>query len=655
MRYRSDIDGLRAVAVGSVVLYHADSLWLPGGFTGVDVFFVISGYLITRLVAEDVVQRRFSLWDFYERRARRILPALFVVLLAASAGAVVWLPPAELERFGQSLAATAVFGSNIYFWRHTGYFDAPAESAPLLHTWSLAVEEQFYLLFPLLLVFLLTRRRSWLAPVIFGCTVVSLALAEWGATNMPGATFYLGPTRAWELLCGAVLALRLVPQATGRAMSELLGWMGVASIFAGFVVLSGDSRFPGVLALLPCVGAALVIHSAESRQTLVSRLLSLRGLVFVGLISYSLYLWHWVLFVFAKHLAMRELTLEEKLALILLSVVVAAASWRFVEQPLRRFRLGAEEVRDPRPVLAMAGAASVVLIGSGLSLHVFEGLPGRLSPEALAYAQGEHSYWSRREDCNGKLCDIASQTSGRPTVLVWGDSHAAALSPAVAELADAVGGRALVAYKKICAPLIGYRDYGDGETQCDGFIAEVLDFVARERVETVVLHARWAWYVEGVRNEETRARHLQLAPGEVSPEANARAFARMLVETVDRLHALGARVDIVTSVPEVGVDAPELVVRHVQSGRPVPTIAREAFELRQARAHSLIEETAGRTAARVVHLHPLLCDVQHCAIARNGRVLYHDDDHLSLEGAREIRQALRPTIHGSTSEQVQLR
>ncbi len=654
MRYRADIDGLRAIAVGSVVLYHADSHWLPGGFTGVDVFFVISGYLITRLIVEDVAQGRFSLCRFYERRARRILPALVVVLLAATLAAIAWLPPADLQQFGRSLAATAVFGSNLFFWKNTGYFDAPAEAAPLLHTWSLAVEEQYYLLFPPLLVLLLTRDRRWLAPVMLGAMGASLAVAEWGALHHPWAAFFLGPTRAWELLCGAVLALGLVPRIAGRAVGEVLGWTGLASMLAGFILVSGDSRFPGLLALLPCLGAALVIHSAESQATWLSRLLSLRVLVFVGLISYSLYLWHWVLFVYARHLAFRELVLGEKLGLIGLSVVVAVVSWRFVEQPLRRISRGAASTTYPRPVLAAAAAASIAVVGAGIALHALDGLPGRFSPAALAYADGEHSYWPRRDECDGRMCDLAANTAGRPAVLVWGDSHAAAIAPALQELADATGKRALLAYKKVCAPLVGFRDYA-ADPYCDDFIAEVLEFVEREGVERVILHARWAWYVEGSRNEEERARHLQLAPDAAGPEANGRAFARMLTETVDRLNAMGATVEILTSVPEVGVSAPRLLARHVQRGDRLPTIARETFERRQARAHALIEGAATSTAARVVHLHPFLCDDRGCSIARNGRVLYHDDDHLSLEGAREIRQALGRSFVGVETDVGQLR
>lgn len=640
MRYRADIDGLRAFAVGSVVLYHADYRWLPGGFTGVDVFFVISGYLITRLIAEDVAQGRFSLRNFYERRARRILPALFVVLSAATAAAVAWLAPADLAQFGQSLAATAVFGSNIWFWQHAGYFDAPVESAPLLHTWSLAVEEQFYLLYPLVLVALLTRLRRALAPVLICAMLVSIAIAEWGAIHRPSAAFYLLPTRAWELLCGAVLALGLVPAVRGRIAAELLAWGGLASIVAGFVLLSGDSRFPGLHALPACLGAAALIHAGSSVPTRLSALLSMRGPVLVGLISYSLYLWHWVLFVFAKHFALRELVLAEKLGLIALSVLAAGLSWRFVEVPLRRPSRQGLPSADSRRVLAAAGASSMAVIVAGLALDATGGLPGRLSPQALAYAQGEHSYWAKRDDCDGKVCEVGRRTPDRPAVLLWGDSHAAALAPAVAELAEVKGTRAFVAYKKICAPLVGYRDHGGGDVRCDDFIAEVLSVVERERVRTVVLHARWAWYVEGTRNEAEGARHLQLSAGETGPDANARAFERLLGETVQRLHALGVRVDILSGVPEVGVSVPELAAQYAQLGRTPPVIPREPIERRQARAQALIEDVARRTAASVVPLRPLLCDDAACTIARDGRVLYHDDDHLSVEGARAVRPAL---------------
>ena len=647
MHYRADIDGLRAVAVASVVLYHAEFHWLPGGFTGVDVFFVISGYLITRLIAEDVAKDRFALAQFYERRARRILPALFVMLAAASLAAWQWLAPADLMRFGESLAATTVFGSNIYFWRETGYFQAPADAAPLLHTWSLAVEEQFYLLFPLVLMWLLPRSRRWLAIAVWSALAVSLAAAEWGVRTFPTAAFYLGPTRAWELLCGAVLALRLVPPVHSPVLRESLGVIGIASIAAGFLVLSGDSAFPGVNALLPCVGAALVIHSAGQAPTAVSRLLSLRAVVFVGLISYSLYLWHWVFFVFARHLVLRELALVETIGLVIASVVVSVLSWRFVEQPWRRPACEAAVPVYRRPVLVAALAGSVVLAVGGGLLVATEGLPGRLPPDALAYAQGERSIWPRREECDGKLCVVAGDGAARSSVLVWGDSHVASLAPAIVELAQASESRAVVAFKRSCAPLVGYRDYGVGQMDCSEFADAVLEFVARERVSRVVLHARWAWYVEGNRIEEDWAPHIQLAPDEPGPSANAREFSRLLANTAARLQALGAEVDIVTSVPEVGFSAPEVLTRHALAGVALPFIEQDVFERRQARSHAAIEAAARQSSARVVHVYPSLCQQGRCAIAQDARSLYHDDDHLSLEGARVVRQALGPVFEGA--------
>jgi peptidoglycan/LPS O-acetylase OafA/YrhL len=632
------------VAVASVVLYHADSHWLPGGFTGVDVFFVISGYLITRLIAEDVANDRFTLARFYERRARRILPALFVVMLAASIAALFWLPPNDLVRFGQSLVATGFFVSNFFFWRQTGYFDAPVDAAPLLHTWSLAVEEQFYLLFPLVLVFLLRRAPRHLPAAIWGMLAASLALAEWGVRHHPGPAFYLGPTRAWELLCGAVLALRLVPPVRGRVLGETLALTGLALIAAGFLLLSADSRFPGVNALLPCLGAALLIHAGESRTTWVGRLLSLRAVVFVGLISYSLYLWHWVFFVYARHLAMRMLTPGELALLIGVSVVAAVLSWRFVEQPLRRASRPVSRPSSPRPVLVTAAAGSAAFVALGAVFVAVQGLPQRLPPLAREFAAAEDSIWPKREECDGRLCEVGAAATGRPAVLLWGDSHAASLAPAIAKKAGERGARAVVAFKRSCAPLVNFRDYAWVGSDCYGFTEEVFAFVERERVPRVVLHARWAWYVEGSRNEQERAPHIQMAANEPGPKANLREFSRLLRETVLRLQALGVEVAVVTSVPEVGFSAPELLTRRALRGEPTPFVEQETFERRQARAHAAIESMARETAVDVLHVYPWLCREGRCAIAQGSRALYHDDDHLSLDGARVVRQALAPVF-----------
>lgn len=292
MKYRPEIDGLRAVAVLPVILFHAGLGLFAGGFVGVDVFFVISGYLITTILLTEIEEDRFSLWTFYERRARRILPALFVVLLACLPFAWVWMLPEQLEAFGKSLVAVMLFGSNILFWRETGYFAPAAEEKPLLHTWSLAVEEQYYLVVPLILM--VGLRRFGRNPTFWGLVIlslVSLALCEIGRRSHPSAAFYLAPTRAWELLAGSLCAF--IQRHDGRQRrSQVLSGLGLGLICASVLAFDGQTPFPSLYALVPVLGTVLIILFATA-DTLAGRILTLRGFVGIGLISYSAYLWRW--------------------------------------------------------------------------------------------------------------------------------------------------------------------------------------------------------------------------------------------------------------------------------------------------------------------------------------------------------------------------
>ncbi len=331
---RADIDGLRALAVVPVVLYHFHVAPFGGGYVGVDVFFVISGFLITGLIHAEMRSGEYSLAAFYERRARRILPALFAVVAAAAVAALFLLFPADLRRFGESVAATALFVSNFDFWQQSGYFDAGAEAKPLLHTWSLAVEEQFYLLFPLLLGLFRSAGRRGLLLLAGGLALASFGFGLWAVRAYPAMAFYLAPARVWELMLGAILALAEVPRPP-RWIAEALSLLGLALLAVAVFAFSPDTPMPGANALLPCLGAALLIYANGAGDTLAARGLSLRPMVFAGLISYSLYLWHWPVFVFARYLRVAPLGAAETLALIALSVGLAVLSWRFVERPFR--------------------------------------------------------------------------------------------------------------------------------------------------------------------------------------------------------------------------------------------------------------------------------------------------------------------------------
>ena len=347
-RYRPEIDGLRAIAVLAVVFFHA-GIGMPGGFIGVDVFFVISGYLITSLIIKDLQTDTFSLASFWERRARRIFPAAAAMVLIVLVAGWFLLLPTDYSTLAKAAAWQAVFAANFYFWKTTNYFSGPADEQPLLHTWSLAVEEQFYLFVPLILIALFRsprlRRRPILIFVFIVGFVASFAISIIAVSRAPGAAFYLLPTRAWELLAGSIVAVMpSIALTTSRWIRELFCWVGLAAIMIPCLLYSKETPFPGIAALPPCLGTALIIW-ASSRETsetrnYACRLLAWRPMVFIGLISYSIYLWHWPLFAFGRYLSITPLSSQFSMALVVASFIFAIASWRLVETPYRKRTLG---------------------------------------------------------------------------------------------------------------------------------------------------------------------------------------------------------------------------------------------------------------------------------------------------------------------------
>lgn len=305
MKYRAEIDGLRALAVIPVILFHAGFEWFSGGFVGVDVFFVISGYLITTIIISEMAEGKFSMVNFYERRARRILPALFFVMAACLPFAWLWLTPSDLKDFGQSLIAVSFFSSNMLFWLESGYFDTAAELKPLLHTWSLAVEEQYYILFPIFLMLTWRLGVKWISIILSFVFLLSLGLAVLGtqyATNpqITSGTFFLLPTRGWELLVGVFAAfyLKYKTHPKSRTFNQILSLLGFSMIAYSIIVFDETTPFPSLYALIPTIGTGLLILCAVPK-TIVHKLLSLKAIVGIGLISYSAYLWHQPLLAFA--------------------------------------------------------------------------------------------------------------------------------------------------------------------------------------------------------------------------------------------------------------------------------------------------------------------------------------------------------------------
>lgn len=490
--YRPEIDGLRAIAVFSVILFHAGFELVSGGYVGVDVFFVISGYLITQILLKDLQEDRFSIWKFYERRARRILPALVFVIICMVPFAVRWMYPSQLIDFSAAILAVALFCSNILFWRQSDYFAPEAEENPLLHTWSLAVEEQFYIFFPilLLLLFKFSRKRIFLFLLVLA--IASLILSEIASRITPGANFYLLPTRAWELLAGSLCAMWKMQ---GRFRSNgVIAFIGLALIFIAIFAFDDQTPFPSVYALIPVCGTVLVVLFADEKN-LPGKILSLRLMVGIGLISYSAYLWHQPLFAFTRLRVGDAFSPQVSGLLIGATFVLAALSWKFVEQP---FRAGDHTVlKTRRSVFLASGIALSCLLAIGAVGFVGKGLPERIAPSGESFAtlniderlQGNPGLGP---GCgNGFERPDSCRTQGDPRVLLWGDSFAMHLAGALEKSQDAQG---LVQYTMpACAPikdisLVNSKFTIPWARKCIAFNDKVLDWLRNnEGVEYVIM------------------------------------------------------------------------------------------------------------------------------------------------------------------------
>ena len=490
--YRADIDGLRAVAVLAVVVHHLQPELVPGGFIGVDVFFVISGFLITKILAQEMAQGRFSFASFYARRARRILPALFAVVLATLAVGWLVLLPSDYEDTLRAAAAAVLSGSNLLFWQErSNYFGALEERhSPLLHTWSLGVEEQFYLVFPLLLLAWLRLSGRWRMGLLAGAAAASLALAGVLVSRYPNEVFYLLPFRAWELLAGAALAVGAVPTVASPRARTALRLGGVAAIACSAMTYSDATVFPGFSALLPVLGAAAVIHAGSGGSALQSPvLLASRPMVYIGLVSYSLYLWHWPVIVLAHYLELPVARAGHGVALLALCFVLASLSYQFIERPLRAPRPG-----QGRRLLGSAAALAGLVIGTlpaGIASH---GFPGRFDPQVVRLDQARdvsrpflHCFERPLE----ASCRLGAKVP--PDTLLWGDSHALLWAPAMEAALARAGRSALLVSTAACPPMVDMRNRINPRCpQVNTAVQQLLE--QQPAMRTVVMSGFWSTY-----------------------------------------------------------------------------------------------------------------------------------------------------------------
>ena len=642
LAYRPEVDGLRAVAVTSVVVYHAAGKLLPGGFLGVDIFFVISGFLITTILLRGLRDNTFSLAGFYERRARRILPALAVMMAAITVLAWFFLMPMDFRDFGDSATATATFWANVYFYRKFDYFDTESITKPLLHAWSLAIEEQFYIIFPVLLFVLY---RQWRKALPWAVALLCLASFCMNAgCSSEKAAFYLLQYRAWEPLLGALAALwpqRWIPK--GRT-AVFLSLAGLAAVFWGVGTHAAVPPMLGVAAFLPCAGAALFIlaHTNGHTLSLGGRLLAHCIPVGLGKISYSLYLWHWPLLAVLRYDQGEAAKPVYAGAAVLLALVFAYLSWRFVENPVR----GRIIFKERRALFASAVACIVLLAGLGLGIGKQNGFPDRLPIPARFYAQALADKSSRpwARSTAGVMKNTVSyrfgvyeiNKAGPTSFMILGDSHAVMWLAAVQKFAEEYGVGGIILDSEASNALVMGESISDNPVwNRDDYRDAVFDFAKKRGITRLLIACRY-----------TKIFGLPvLATERKSTGGQELAMRENLQKLVAACRERGISVYFLENVPEYPYPVPRTLVQSALKGIPAKSQGYPVsyYENRNAPGEAVL---ASLTSA---DFHPLevksrMCPDGWCAPGDEGGAYYFDNTHLTQYGALHFKEILRPVF-----------
>lgn len=625
-----------------------------GGYVGVDVFFVISGYLITTIIVREIESNEFSLIKFYERRIRRIYPALYTVIAFVLIVAFFLYDPQNFMLVGKSVIAATLFVSNMLFWSEAGYFDAPSTLKPLLHTWSLAVEEQFYIVFPLLVFLIMRFARKRLKLALGTIAVASFLFSLYYVQRDTSAAFYFAPLRTWELLIGALLAISATTDIHPK-LRNAMSLAGIVMILASVFLYDHETLFPGISALLPTLGAALVIYAGIKGNTFVGNLLSLPPVVFIGKISYSLYLWHWPIIIFGRYYVIRPATGMEVLLWVIAAFLLSILSWHFVENPFRSKTFLAR----PRIFIFGGTIMALTLMVAG-TVYWNDGMPKRFENEKyklLSTASKQSRKW---KDCNNDnfgsldeltVCAIGADTI-EPIFLLWGDSHARVLAESV-ELPAQKGNLAgeLITLNA-CPPLLGV-DRAD-QKYCREYNDKVIEYIqAHPELDTVILAGRWALAAEGNRygNEDGADVVLIDQLTAIPSGENLEIFKAGLDRTVEKLLELNRKVVIVLPIPEVGYDVPSSYFIALRTGRDIneiiaPTLGE--YMQRNRPVIAVMDDLKNRYSVQLIDPATVMCDKRICKVVVDGRSLYLDGHHLSTFGSEYV-SSIFDTLFGEMS------
>ncbi len=669
-KYRPDIDGLRAIAVLAVIGFHAFPGWIKGGFIGVDVFFVISGFLISSILFSSLETERFSFLSFYNHRIRRIFPALALVLATCLIFGWFALLPNEYMELGKQVVAGSGFAANILFWRQSGYFDVATELKPLLHLWSLGVEEQFYIVWPVLL-WLAWKKRFNLLSITVLIAVASLIYGFAAAKNNTVAAFYSPASRTWELLLGALLAYwnlhqpgwlhqtrlrtdailgRIVythpPEINGDTLRNVKALLGLVLIILGLLIISKERRFPGGWALLPTIGAFLIIAAGPNAWT-NRKILSQKLLVWIGLISYPLYLWHWPLLSFARIMEGETPSRTIRVVAVVLSFILAWLTYRLLERPLRFGKYAAFKA------CLLIGAVSVCGV-SGYYIYKKDGFPSRFTELTQ---QTQQFLWpetlNRNEACKalhpdaeGDYC-LTNATTETERIILIGDSHAKHTYPGLAAALPSARGMTQLGNGG-CLPFTDTESTGVGGTDpCVASINKALQITKNDQVKTVILTSRGPLYLTGKGFGDVDVHNRYIAnknhPDIKDPSL---IFELGMRDTLSQLQKYNKKVIVVLDVPELGFDPKNCVesrpLRLTDKAIKSPcAVPRKEFEARNKIYRDLIQSVAKDFPnVSVFDAAAPFCDDNWCWAMKDGKMLYRDDDHLSIDGSNFLAQEL---------------
>lgn len=609
IKYRKDIDGLRALAIIPVLLYHVGYSFFSGGYVGVDIFFVISGFLITKILVSDINNGTYSLITFYERRIRRIVPALACVMVFVLAASPFFLAPDEYSFLTREVIGTLLFSSNIVSYLKSGYFSTDAEQRPLLHTWSLGVEEQFYIVIPVILFIAFKYFKSKVKIILVLCAFVSFAMSILLTKIHPTSSFYLLHTRFWELSAGALVAVGVLRSSTSPFYRELLSAAGVFLILIAVFTFTSAMVFPGIIAIVPVLGTTLIILNAEN--TITGKILSLRPFVFIGLISYSLYLWHWPLIVFSRDKYIVDLALSKEVVVVA-SVLIAWLSTKFIEAPFRN-----KESYNRGKIFKHTGIAYTLIFLISISILPLKGWSNRLSPVKASILSATKDYSPVRDRCHfsggvpsfEKYC-ILGEKEKTPELFLWGDSHLAEISYALSEFESLY-----TATYSACPPAV---DFASSERpKCLEHNKSVMGFIVKNKnIKTVIISANYNKY------------NGDLYLG----------FLEGFNKTIRKLKDAGKNVIVLSQVPGAGVNVPYSLANEV-------SVINKTFKYND----SVFKKIKLERNISIFHFEDYLCTKGVCSMLYDEHPISFDDNHLSLSVAKEMAKYIFKMVNDVNS------